>query len=140
MAYCSLRRHSSCGWWDCCSLDGQRDEIFSANESASALSAAWLFPVVWTILYVLMGLASYMIWSAEHSVFRDHSNVRNWLIVYGLSLVFNFCWSPVFFNLNWFWFAFVWLLALWGMIIYLVIKASSISMAAMWMMVVYLLG
>ncbi|WP_304427635.1 TspO/MBR family protein [Dubosiella newyorkensis] len=121
-------------------LTGSAMKSFQQMNQPQLSPPAWLFQVVWTILYVLMGLASYMIWSAEHSVFRNHSNVRNWLIVYGLSLVFNFCWSPVFFNLNWFWFAFVWLLALWGMIIYLVIKASSISMAAMWMMVVYLLG
>lgn len=66
-------------------LTGSAMKSFQQMNQPQLSLPAWLFPVVWTILYVLMGLASYMIWSAEHSVFRNHSNVRNWLIVYGLS-------------------------------------------------------
>ncbi|MBF0580357.1 tryptophan-rich sensory protein [Erysipelotrichaceae bacterium RD49] len=100
---------------------------------------AWLFPVAWTILYILMGLASYLIWSAGDRSSIRRADARNWLIVYGISLFFNFCWSPVFFDLKWYWFALIWLLALWAMIIYLVRKARTISQPAMWAMVPYLL-
>lgn len=86
-----------------------------------------------------MGLASYLIWSADPDFSLRQPVIRTWLIVYGLSLLFNFCWSPVFFNLKWYWFALFWLLALWLMILFLVIKARPISPLAMGLMVPYLL-
>ncbi|MBR5516726.1 MAG: tryptophan-rich sensory protein, partial [Firmicutes bacterium] len=48
---------------------------------------AWLFPVVWTILYILMGIASYLVYTSEKSV-----RVTTALKVYGLQLIFNFLW------------------------------------------------
>lgn len=72
----------------------------------------WVFPVVWTVLYVLMGWASYRIWQADAPVEKK----RPALILYGVQLFFNFFWSLLFFRWELRLTAFFWLLILWGLI------------------------
>lgn len=102
---------------------------------------AWLFPVAWTILYILMGLASYLIWKkgydSKKSTDKFASNCA--LIIYGIQLIFNFAWTPLFFSLGWYWPAFIWLLIMWAMIIFLIIKTRKISTPAFWMLLPYIL-
>lgn len=102
---------------------------------------AWLFPVAWTILYILMGIASYLIWKKgyESRKSADKNLSRNALIIYAIQLVFNFAWTPLFFVLDQFWFAFVWLLVMWVMVLILIIKTRKISMPAFWMLLPYLI-
>ena len=52
----------------------------------------WLFPIVWTILYIFMGIASYLILTSK-------KECRFPLTVYGIQLIFNFFW-PIFFSLS----------------------------------------
>ena len=54
-----------------------------------------VFPVVWTMLYVLMGISASLIWLKRYA---DKEKAENALLWYGASLVVNFIWSPVFFN------------------------------------------
>lgn len=56
----------------------------------------WVFPIVWTILYLLMGYASYRVVTADAS--REEK--RQALLVYGAQLLVNFLWSPIFFGLE----------------------------------------
>lgn len=101
---------------------------------------AWLFPVAWTILYVLMGLASWLIWYTGTCNAKTKDATRKLLIIYGVQLFFNFCWSPVFFNFKWYWFAFVWLIVMWAMIIALVAGVRKLlNRGAMVCLVPYLL-
>ena len=67
----------------------------------------WLFPVVWSILFALMGIASYLVLQAPDSHLKPISG-----IVYGLQLLFNFFWSILFFNWQLYWFSLVWLAVL----------------------------
>lgn len=53
---------------------------------------AWLFPVVWTALYTLMGISAYLIYSS------DDGGKKNALAVYWVQLGVNFLWSIVFFR------------------------------------------
>ena len=69
----------------------------------------WVFPIVWSILYLLMGYSSYRILQAQ----KDSFKTRNALIAYGVQLLLNFLWSPVFFGLNWYLTAFFLLVLLW---------------------------
>ncbi|MBR2839895.1 tryptophan-rich sensory protein [Candidatus Saccharibacteria bacterium] len=102
---------------------------------------AWLFPVAWTILYVLMGLASYFIWKKGYDSRKsaDKSASKTALIVYGIQLVFNFVWTPLFFSLGWYWPAFVWLLVMWILVVILMVKAYKISRPAFWMLLPYII-
>ena len=80
----------------------------------------WLFPVVWTILYLLMGYASYRVLTADASP----SQISRALTLYGAQLAINFLWPLVFFGLNWYWAAFAVLIVLW-VLIYLTMRAFS---------------
>ena len=90
----------------------------------------WLFPVVWTILYILMGIASYLVAVSQ-------TPNRMALTVYGIQLAFNFFWSILFFNLELYLFAFIWLLALWILILITIVMFSKISKTAAYLMIPY---
>ncbi len=71
----------------------------------------WVFPVVWTALFILMGVAAYLVW-VENGPER-----KRMLWLYGIQLAVNFFWTIIFFNGQKFAFALVWLLILWGLIL-----------------------
>ena len=95
----------------------------------------WLFPVVWFILYVLMGIASYLIYRQG----TEKLEVRHALLVYAVQLLFNFFWSIIFFNLEWYLFAFLWLVALWLLILITIFRFAKLSAPAAYLMIPYLL-
>lgn len=70
----------------------------------------WLFPIVWTILYLLMGYCSYRIWTSEAP------QKKQALRFYLAQLLVNFIWSPIFFGLGWLLPAFFVLAVLWVLI------------------------
>lgn len=57
---------------------------------------ALLFPIVWTVLYLLMGYSSYLIVVSQASEKRK----KKALILYGVQLALNFIWTPTFFILK----------------------------------------
>ena len=69
----------------------------------------WVFPVVWTLLYLAMGYASYRVYTRG----EDPGQVRTGLIFYGVQLFFNFLWPILFFRFEAFLAAFVVLIFLW---------------------------
>ena len=80
----------------------------------------WVFPVVWTILYLLMGYASYRVATSG----GPPEQVKRALTLYALQLLLNFLWSPIFFGLELRLAAFVVLLLLW-LLVCLTIHAFS---------------
>ncbi len=80
----------------------------------------WVFPIVWTILYLLMGWASFRVLESG----KSPEKIRNALILYGLQLFVNFLWPIVFFRFSMFLTAFFVLLVLWVLIL-LTIRAFS---------------
>ena len=95
----------------------------------------WLFPVVWTVLFVLMGIGSYLVVEAEAA----QALKKPALWTYGIQLAFNFLWTIVFFNLQWFLFAFIWLVVLWLLILATIIQFYRIRKAAGCLLIPYLL-
>lgn len=69
----------------------------------------WVFPVVWSILYLLMGYASYRILTSD----ADPDAIRKALTLYFIQLTLNFLWPLVFFGLQQYFVAFILLLVLW---------------------------
>ncbi len=106
--------------------------IFATVNKPPLSPPGWLFPVVWTILYILMGIASYL-------VLRQGPNkdVTRALIVYGIQLLFNFCWSIIFFNMEAYLLAFIWLVALWLLILLAIKLFDQVSSAAGWLLIPY---
>lgn len=94
-----------------------------------------LFPIVWTILYILMGVASYLVFTSE----KKNQDVKDALTVYGTQLIVNFFWSIFFFRMQWYLFAFFWLVLLWVLIFYTIRLFYPISKPAAYLMIPYLL-
>ncbi len=92
-----------------------------------------VFPVVWIILYVLMGLSAYLIFLSKSD--RRQSA----LTIYVIQLIFNALWSPIFFRLEAFLFAFVWLVVLWGLVAMMIGRFTVINKTAARLQLPYLL-
>ena len=108
---------------------------FEALNQPPLSPPSWLFPVVWTILFILMGIASYLVYNAR----QPQRQVRAALGVYGVQLAFNFCWTLIFFNLSLYLFAFIWLVLLWLLILLTLIRFYRLSKTAGYLLLPYLL-
>ena len=85
---------------------------------------AIIFPIVWTILYILMGISSYLIYES------DSMEIQKALHIYAVSLILNALWPVWFFNLKAYTFAFIWLVVLWMVIIVMVNEFGKINRRA----------
>ncbi len=108
-------------------------QLFDSINKPPLAPPKWLFPVVWTILYIMMGIASYFLYKA------DSEEGREALVLYGIQLFFNFWWSIIFFNLKAYWFAAIWLFTMWIIILILLIKSKKIDVRAFWLLLPYFL-
>ena len=93
----------------------------------------WLFPVVWTILYALMGVSCYLVWRE-----KDAPGRRAALKVYAAQLAVNFVWPLLFFGARLFLPAFFWLLLLAALIIVMLRRFDRVSSRAAWLQFPYL--
>jgi len=94
---------------------------------------SFLFPIAWTILYILMGISAYLIYIS------DSPYKKNALIIYIIHLIINFSWSFIFFNMQNFLFAFIWLVILWLLVFLMIKYFAKINKAAAYLQVPYLL-
>lgn len=104
---------------------------FTSVQQPPLSPPMWIFPIVWILLYLLMGVASYLAAEAGAST--------NAFILYALQLFFNFFWSIWFFGLGWYLFAFLWLLVLWVLILATAVSFYRVSKPAGYLMLPYLL-
>ncbi len=118
------------GWL---SRDGM--EFYKAAVLKPPLSPpSIVFPIAWTVLYGLMGIGAARVYLGADS--RERNRGLWW---FWLQLGFNFCWSPVFFNLRWYGFALIWLAVLWGLILRMALEFGKTDRKAAWMQAPYLL-
>ncbi len=110
-------------------------DTFKILDKPPLSPPSWVFPVAWTILYLLMGFASYLVYTASAPAYKKN----NALLFYGIQLFFNFFWSIIFFAWEMYTFAFVWLMIMWVLIIITTVKFWKISKPAGYLMIPYLL-
>lgn len=91
------------------SLSGDFASIYSNLYLPKVALPQLAFPIVWTVLYVLMGISSAMIYLQRS---KNTFTVDNALTLYGGNLIINFMWSIIFFGFEAFLFAFIWLIFL----------------------------
>lgn len=94
---------------------------------------AVVFPIAWTILYILMGSAMYLVGTSDIPTEQK----RKPIFLYLLQLGMNFFWSIIFFGLGMYLFALIWLIAMFVIIILCTAEFFSISPKAGWIMVPY---
>ncbi len=95
----------------------------------------WVFPVVWSILYFLMGVSLYLVWNADTSYLRKKCA----FILFGIQLALNFVWSPIFFTMQNFLLAFIILVLMWLATLFMIISFYKVSKPAAFLQIPYLL-
>lgn len=111
-------------------------DIYTQVETPPLSPPSILFPIVWTVLYVLMGVSAAMI-ATDRGASRDDKEAA--ISIYSASLVFNFAWSIIFFNLRAFFPAFIWLLILLALIIKTIVDYAKINKTAAYLQIPYAL-
>ena len=93
-----------------------------------------VFPIVWSILFALMGIGAARIYLSPASNARSRA-----LGIFLLQLAFNFFWSIIFFNIQNFGLALLWLVVLWALIIWMIRSFHTIDPLSAWLQIPYLL-
>jgi tryptophan-rich sensory protein len=118
------------GW-----LTREGTRIYQATVAQPPLSPPPLvFPIVWGILFALMGIGAAQIYRTSPSGRRTRA-----LAIFLLQLLFNFFWSIIFFNLQAFGFALLWLAVLWGLILWMILSFARVEKTAALLQIPYLL-
>ncbi len=105
---------------------------FAALTRPSFAPPNWLFGPVWTILYLLMALAAWLVWRRGGGLWS--APLRAWY----LQLALNAVWTPLFFGLTWRGVALIEMALLWIMIVVTVRRFAAESRSAAWLLAPYL--
>lgn len=111
-------------------------DLYSEITTPALSPPSVLFPIVWTVLYVLMGISAAMVFAERKSSPSESSRA---LTVYAANLFLNFFWSIIFFNFRAFLFSFIWLVALWAVIVLMIIKFYRVKPLSGFLQIPYLL-
>ena len=111
-------------------------DLYSDIRQPPLAPPAILFPIVWTVLYVLMGVSAAMVLTDGRLKEGERSSA---MIPYAASLFVNFFWSILFFNFQAFLVSFLWLILLWILIVIMILRFYKISPLAAYLQIPYLL-
>ena len=110
-------------------------KIYEAAVSKPALTPpGWVFSVVWTALYALMGISAVKVWLTPETAARSKG-----LNLYVAQLIVNFFWSLIFFNLQAFGFAAIWLFLLWALVLLMILEFYKVDKKAAFLQIPYLI-
>jgi len=100
-------------------------DIYASVNQPPLSPPAWLFPVVWSILFTLMGIGSAGVYE---KCGKNLDKAKRPLTIYAVNLGVNFLWSVIFFNLRAFLFSLVWLIFLVAIIVYMIAEFKKVCM------------
>ena len=109
-------------------------DLYSRVQTPPLSPPSILFPIVWTLLYLLMGVSSGLVWRAQQN---DPKSADAGISFYAVSLLFNFVWSILFFNFELYLFSFFWLLILFGLILGTILSDWKVNRAAAYLQIPY---
>ena len=116
-------------------LSREGSMTFSETVTQPPLSPpAIVFPIVWTILYALMGISAARISLAPQSTMRSRG-----LNLFITQLIINFFWSLIFFNAQAYGFAFLWLILLWVLVLCMIVTFWRVDPHAALLQIPYLI-
>ena len=114
-------------------LTGNAMELFETMTQPPLSPPGWLFPVVWILLYILMGISSLLIYKGEGEKKEEA------LSLYFYQLVVNFLWPIFFFSFGWYFFALLWLVLLWFLVIKMILVFFQVTPRAAYLNIPYLI-
>lgn len=103
--------------------------IATPNSNINSIIPSFIFPIVWTILYILMGVSSYLIYEETKEIPK----------IYTIQLIFNLLWSFVFFKFKLLTLAFIWILFLILLVIIMIKDFLSKNKLAGYLQIPYLI-
>jgi len=95
----------------------------------------WVFFPVWTTLYILMGIATGLVWTKRSSNKKAGSAVNLFVV----QLILNFAWSYIFFTLHKPWWAFAEIVVLWIVLLWTIVSFKKVSATSAYLLVPYIL-
>ena len=95
---------------------------------------SWIFAPVWTTLYVLMGIAFFLVWKSEPTNLIKKTAI----VLFAFQLLLNFFWSFIFFKLQQPGWAFAEIILMWVMILLTILWFGKVNTAAAWLLVPYI--
>ena len=107
---------------------------YSAANKPSYNPPNWVFAPVWTALYIMMGIALYLVWKSD----TDKAVKQTAIILFAIQLTLNFLWSFIFFYAKQPGWAFADIIALWLILLLTAIWFGKISATAAWLLVPYI--
>lgn len=110
-------------------------EIYKTVERPPFSPPSIVFPIVWSVLYILMGISLYLIWNSDDR-YTDKTFAYT---LFGFQLFLNFIWSPVFFSANQYLLAFIILIVLWITVLLMIVSFYKISKPAALLQIPYLI-
>ena len=120
------------------SLSSSSSEWYDTLQKPPWNPPRWVFGPAWTILYLLMGVASYLVWQQGVAVSMSSNYHLLALSVYALQLLVNFSWTPVFFGAQRPDIALIIIIVLWFMIIVTMILFYRATPIAMYLLIPYI--
>ncbi len=93
-----------------------------------------IFAPVWTSLYIIMGIAIFLVWKAN----AGKELKKTAVILFAIQLLLNFCWSFIFFYQQQPGWAFVEIIALWLFILLTIFAFAKVNKTAAWLLVPYI--
>ena len=106
---------------------------FTTIQKPSWNPPNWLFGPVWTTLYVLMGIAFFLVWRSPNSADKSRA-----MWAFGTQLVLNFFWSFIFFKQQNISGAFIEILFMLAAIVVTIVLFSKVNRTAAWLLAPYL--
>lgn len=107
------------------------NNIYNTLDKPPLSPPGILFPIVWTILFILMGISAYRI------SIRNSNNTE--LLIYFIQLIVNALWTPIFFGLNAYLFALIWLILLIVLVVIMIYKFYKLDNVSAYLNIPYLI-
>jgi len=99
------------------------------NSNVNSVIPSWIFPIVWTVLYILMGISSYLVYEETKEIPK----------IYIIQLIFNLLWSFIFFTFGLKTLAFIWILFLILLVVIMIRDFLSKNKVAGYLQIPYLI-
>ena len=113
---------------------GNTGQLYASFIKPPLSPPGWLFGVVWPVLYLLMGIAAYLIYLAPQSQDRQQA-----ITLYWVQLFVNFLWPIVFFRFEGYWLSVAVILLLVILVAMTTLQFWKINKTAGYLMLPYLL-
>lgn len=94
----------------------------------------WLFSPVWTSLYIMMGIALWLVWKSD----APQKLKQRAIYLFAAQLALNFFWALIFFNLHQIGWALVEIIAMWATILLTIFAFAKVNKMATWLLVPYI--